>query len=71
MEKTKPTPAYNILKGQVIPLEKGKIPPQAVDLELVVLGVTFSHQKFSIKNSINIFLRPLESFLKRDNLLTY
>ena len=45
MEKAKPTPAYNILKGQVIPLEKGKIPPQAVDLELVVLGALMIDKK--------------------------
>lgn len=45
MEKTKPTPAYNIAKGQVIPLEKGKIPPQAVDLELVVLGALMIDKK--------------------------
>ena len=45
MEKVKPQSAYNILKGQVIPLEKGKIPPQAVDLELVVLGALMIDKK--------------------------
>lgn len=45
MEKIKPTPAYNISKGQVISLEKGKIPPQALDLELVVLGALMIDKK--------------------------
>jgi replicative DNA helicase len=45
MEKVKPTPAFSISKGQVIPLEKGKIPPQAIDLELVVLGALMIDKK--------------------------
>lgn len=45
MEKVKPTPAFNISKGQVISLEKGKIPPQAIDLELVVLGALMIDKK--------------------------
>lgn len=45
MEKTKPTPAFNISTGQVISLEKGKVPPQAIDLELVVLGALMIDKK--------------------------
>ena len=45
MEKIKPTPTYNPSSGQVIPLEKGKIPPQAVDLEVVVLGALMIDKK--------------------------
>ncbi len=45
MEQIKPTPAYNISKGQVISLEKGKIPPQAIDLEVVVLGALMIDKK--------------------------
>ena len=45
MEKIKPTPAYNISSGQVISLEKGKIPPQALDLEIVVLGALMIDKK--------------------------
>ena len=45
MEKIKPTPAYNISSGQVVSLEKGKIPPQALDLEIVVLGALMIDKK--------------------------
>ena len=45
MEQTKPKPAYNTSKGQVISLEKGKIPPQALDLEVVVLGALMIDKK--------------------------
>ncbi len=38
MEKLKPQSTFITNKPQVIPLEKGKIPPQAIDLEEVVLG---------------------------------
>ena len=45
MEVQKPKPAFNISKSQVIPLEKGKIPPQALDLEVVVLGALMIDKK--------------------------
>ena len=45
MEKAKPTQAFNTSKGQVISLEKGKIPPQALDLEVVVLGALMIDKK--------------------------
>ena len=38
MEKLNPQNNYSNQKTQVISLEKGKIPPQAIDLEEVVLG---------------------------------
>ncbi|MDX1603442.1 MAG: replicative DNA helicase [Salinimicrobium sediminis] len=38
MEKAKAPQNYNYSPGNVISLEKGKVPPQAVDLEEVVLG---------------------------------
>ena len=38
MEKLNPQKIYVNQKTQVISLEKGKIPPQAIDLEEVVLG---------------------------------
>ena len=38
MEKLKPHTAYSGRPSQVISLEKGKLPPQAIDLEEVVLG---------------------------------
>src|SRR5690554_3003419 len=45
MEKLQPNPEYTSKKSQVIPLEKGKIPPQAVDLEEVVLGAMMIDKK--------------------------
>ncbi len=38
MEKLKPQSAFVTKNPQIIQLEKGKIPPQAIDLEEVVLG---------------------------------
>ncbi|MBT8179028.1 MAG: replicative DNA helicase [Eudoraea sp.] len=45
MEKARPTLGHKIGKTAVIPLEKGKIPPQAVDLEEVVLGAMMIDKK--------------------------
>jgi len=45
MEKIKPHQNYSPRPGQVISLEKGKLPPQAVDLEEVVLGAMMIDKK--------------------------
>jgi replicative DNA helicase len=45
MEKIKPQSAFRQPSGQVIPLEKGKLPPQAIDLEEVVLGAMMIDKK--------------------------
>lgn len=45
MENTKPFVARKIDKSTIINLEKGKIPPQAVDLEEVVLGAMMIDKK--------------------------
>lgn len=45
MEKVQPHMSYSSKKSQVISLEKGKIPPQAVDLEEVVLGAMMIDKK--------------------------
>ena len=45
MEKAKSPQNYNYSSGNVINLEKGKIPPQAVDLEEVVLGAMMIDKK--------------------------
>ncbi|HET8810012.1 MAG TPA: replicative DNA helicase [Flavobacteriaceae bacterium] len=45
MEKVKATQAPSFGRGNVINLEKGKIPPQAVDLEEVVLGAMMIDKK--------------------------
>ena len=45
MEKLKPQPAFKTRSSQVITLEKGKIPPQAIDLEEVVLGAMMIDKK--------------------------
>ncbi len=45
MEKVQPKTSFPNLSGQVISLEKGKIPPQAVDLEEVVLGAMMIDKK--------------------------
>jgi replicative DNA helicase len=45
MEKLKPHSTYPSRPSQVISLEKGKLPPQAVDLEEVVLGAMMIDKK--------------------------
>ena len=45
MEKIKPQTSYPMRSPQIIPLEKGKIPPQAIDLEEVVLGALMIDKK--------------------------
>ena len=45
MERTEPIIARKIDKSTIISLERGKIPPQAVDLEEVVLGAMMIDKK--------------------------
>ncbi|WP_310992656.1 replicative DNA helicase [Aequorivita marina] len=45
MEKIKPQTNYSKRPSQIISLEKGKIPPQAIDLEEVVLGALMIDKK--------------------------
>ncbi len=45
MEKPNPIPGIKIDKNTIINLEKGKIPPQAIDLEEVVLGAMMIDKK--------------------------
>ena len=61
MEKPKPTPTFQARNTPIIPLEKGKIPPQAVDLEQVVLGAMMIDKK-GVDEVIDI-LHP-EAFYK-------
>lgn len=45
MEKIKPQISYSSRQASVIPLEKGKLPPQAVDIEEVILGALMIDRK--------------------------
>ena len=45
MERTEPVSARKIDKSTIINLERGKVPPQAVDLEEVVLGAMMIDKK--------------------------
>ncbi|MGB3774061.1 MAG: replicative DNA helicase [Leeuwenhoekiella sp.] len=45
MDNRQPQPAYKVGSNQVISLERGKIPPQAIDLEQVVLGAMMIDKK--------------------------
>ncbi len=45
MEKSSPVVGHKISKAAIINLEKGKIPPQAVDLEEVVIGAMMIDKK--------------------------
>ena len=45
MKQPKSVKGYPVDKGTLINLEKGKIPPQAIDLEEVVLGAMMIDKK--------------------------
>ena len=45
MKNLQPVPARNLKKSSVISLEKGKLPPQALDLEEAVLGAMMIDKK--------------------------
>lgn len=45
MKQPQPIPGYKVDKSTLISLEKGKIPPQAIDLEEVVLGAMMIDKK--------------------------
>ena len=63
MEKTKFVPGKKIDKTKIIGLEKGKIPPQALDLEIAVLGAMMIDKK-GIDDVIDI-LHPEAFYDKR------
>jgi replicative DNA helicase len=53
---------YNLDKSRIINLEKGKLPPQAIELEEAVIGAAMIDQKgldemFTIINSSNVFYK--------------
>jgi len=61
MEERKPIPTQNLNKGNLISLEQGKIPPQALDLEEAVLSAMLIDKK-GVDEVIDI-LQP-EAFYK-------
>ena len=68
MERRKPIEQNSNKKGTVIPLEKGKLPPQALDLEEAVLGAMLIDKK-GVDEVIDI-LQP-ESFYKMGHQYIY
>lgn len=68
MEKLKPTIERNLSKASLVNLERGKIPPQAVDLEEVVLGAMMIDKK-GVDEVIDI-LQP-EAFYKQAHQYIY
>ncbi|MCH3882097.1 MULTISPECIES: replicative DNA helicase [Tenacibaculum] len=67
MEKTNPVTGHKIDKSRIISLEKGKIPPQAVDLEEAVLGAMMIDKK-GIDDVIDI-LHPDAFYDTKHNLI--
>ena len=68
MEKLKPQTKFTSKNPQVIPLEKGKLPPQATDLEEVVLGAMMIDKR-GVDEVIDI-LHP-EVFYKKAHQLVF
>ena len=67
MEPVKSFSSQNKNKGTVINLEKGKIPPQAVDLEEAVLGAMMIDKKgvddvIDILHS-DVFYKPAHKYI--------
>ena len=84
MKQPNPIQGYKVDKSTIINLEKGKIPPQAIDLEEVVLGAMMIDKKgvdevidilsaeaFYKEAHKHLFLKPFSNYLKTVNLLTY
>ena len=67
MEKTTPVAGKKIDRARIISLEKGKIPPQALDLEEAVLGAMMIDKK-GIDEIIDI-LHPEAFYDKRHNFI--
>ncbi|AXG70874.1 replicative DNA helicase [Kordia sp. SMS9] len=68
MENVNPKQSYKTDKSNLISLERGKLPPQAIDLEEVVLGAMMIDKK-GVDEVIDI-LSP-EAFYKEANKLVY
>ena len=68
MEKIQPTIERNLSKSSLVNLERGKIPPQALDLEEVVLGAMMIDKK-GVDEVIDI-LQP-EAFYKQAHQYIY
>ena len=68
MKNLQPVPAKKFKKSTVISLEKGKLPPQALDLEEAVLGAMMIDKK-GVDDVIDI-LHP-EAFYKETHQLIY
>ncbi len=68
MKNLQPTPAKKFKKNSVISLEKGKIPPQAIDLEEAVLGAMMIDKK-GVDDVIDIIHD--EVFYKESHQLIY
>ena len=68
MENIKPLRSNSFKKSNVINLEKGKLPPQAVELEETVLGAMMIDKK-GIDDVIDI-LHP-EAFYKESHQAIY
>lgn len=60
---------HNVEKSTVVNLEKGKIPPQAIDLEEVVLGACFI-DKFAITQAAEV-LGDVNCFYKEQHQIIY
>lgn len=68
VEKIQPTLERNLSKSSLVNLERGKIPPQAIDLEEVVLGAMMIDKK-GVDEVIDI-LQP-EAFYKQSHQYIY
>lgn len=68
MEKTQSYTSTNTRNGNVISLQKGKIPPQAVDLEEVVLGAMLIDKK-GVDEVIDIL--KTEAFYKESHQIIF
>ncbi|GLB53537.1 replicative DNA helicase [Neptunitalea chrysea] len=68
MENTKPIQSYKELSGDVIALGKGKLPPQAIDLEEVVIGAMMIDKK-GVDEVIDIL--HAEAFYKESHRIIF
>ncbi len=68
MEQSKQYQSKNAKRGTVIPLEKGKLPPQALELEQAVLGAMMIDKK-GVDDVIDVLTS--ETFYKKEHQYIY
>lgn len=70
MEQPNPSKAYKVDKSTLISLEKGKIPPQAIDLEEIILGACLI-ERYATAEAVEVLSDNYQVFYKEAHQYIY